>query len=228
MKNKYIMTDTTSIDQLPINPQISSNNTQPTQYNNIGNNLSQQQLQPSQQQSIPLPETQNIKIENYGQQLNTERSNDPMAQQIDYNAQLHSTLKEVALSGGTQLPSRDIPQNTLPIMQDQQTKPNFVPNETNDYIGDILSKEQVLKDNTKKQNQSDNLDYIYERLQVPVIVAILYFLFQLPAVRSKLLTFLPALFNKDGNPNFYGYVFNSIIFGSLYALLIKGIPLLKP
>ena len=144
MKNKYIMTDTTSIEQLPINPQISSNNTQPTQYNNIGNNLSQQQLQPSQQLQQSIPETQNIKIENYGQQLNAERTNDAMVQQIDYNAQLHSTLKEVALSGGTQLPSRDIPQNTLPIMQDQQTKPNFVPNETNDYIGDILSKEQIL------------------------------------------------------------------------------------
>ena len=45
--------------------------------------------------------------------------------------------------------------------------------------------------------------------------------------RFKLFSFLPALFNKDGNPNLYGYVFNSIIFGLLYSLLIKGLSSIK-
>jgi len=220
MKNKYIMAEngTTSIDQLPVNPQISSNNNQTIQLSNTG--LPQQNLS-------TINETQNVKIENYGQQLNNERLVDPAVQQLDYNTQLNSTLNEVGMSGVTALPSRDIPQNTLHIQQDKETKVNFIPDKSNDYIGDLLNKEQIIKDNTRKNNQSDNLDYIYEQLQIPIIVSILYFLFQLPAVRKQLLSFLPALFNIDGNPNLYGYIFNSMIFGGLYYAITIGIHSLK-
>ena len=209
---------TTSIDQLPVNPQISSNNNQTAQFSNNG--------LPQQIQSN-VSETQNVKIENYGQQLNAERSVDPMVQQLDYGSQLNATLKDVGMSGATALPSRDIPQNTLHMQQDEETKVNFIPNKSNDYIGDLLNKEQILKDNTRKNNQSDNLDYIYEQLQIPIIVSILYFLFQLPATRKHLFSFLPALFNNDGNPNLYGYIFNSIIFGGLYYGMNKGLISLK-
>lgn len=216
MKNKYIMSEigTTSIDQLPVNPQINSNS---------------QTIQQTPIISPPGPSVQNLgieqndKIENYGQQLNDERKNDQALQHIDYSSQLNTVLKDAAESGATVLPSRDIPQNTLPIQHDETTKPNFVPNKSNDYIGDILDREQIIHDNTKKQNQSDNLDYIYQQIQLPLLVALIYFLFQLPSVRKHLLTFLPSLFNKDGNPTLYGYVFNSIMFGSLYCLLTKGI-----
>jgi len=206
MKNKYIMSSigTTEIDQLPVNPQITSNS-QPTQ------------------QLIENNDNQNIKIENYGQQLNAERNADQAIQPIDYSSQLNSVLKEASAAGATVLPSRDIPQNTLPLQQDENTKTNFVPNKSNDYIGDIMDREKILQDNERKQNQSDNLDYIYQQIQLPLLVAIIYFLFQLPVVRKQVLEFLPSLFNKDGNPNLYGYIFNSIVFGGLYCLLTKGI-----
>ena len=209
---------TTSIDQLPVNPQISSNNNLTAQFSNNG--------LPQQIQSN-VNETQNIKIENYGQQLNAERSVDPMVQQLDYGSQLNATLKDIGSSGATALPSRDIPQNTIHMQQDIETKPNHVPNKSNDYIGDILDKEEILKNNTRKNNQADNLDYIYEQLQIPIIVSILYFIFQLPAIRKHIFSFLPSLFNNDGNPNFYGYVFNSLIFGGLYYGMNKGLISLK-
>jgi hypothetical protein len=206
---------TTSIDQLPINPQNNANvNSVPSQQINQ-NNLTQ--TQPN------MSETQNIKIENYGQQLSAERKTDPAIQQLDYSSQLSSVLKEASAVGATVLPSRDIPQNTIPLQHDSQTKPNYIPDKGNDYIGDILNKEQILKDNTRKQNQSDNIDYLYQQIQLPLLVAVIYFLFQLPVFRKNILTFLPSLFNKDGNPNLYGYVFNSMIFGLLYCILIKGL-----
>ena len=31
---------------------------------------------------------------------------------------------------------------------------------------------------------------------------------------------LPMFFNKDGNPNLYGYLFNSILFGILFLVLL--------
>lgn len=195
---------TTSIEQLPTNSEVNSQKTKPVQpLQNLGE--------------------QNVKIENYGQQLNAERNIDPVVQQIDYNSQLNSVLKEAAASGATVLPSRDIPQNTLPLQQDQQIKPNFVPNTDSDYIGNILDKEKLLQENQKKQNQSDNMDYIYQQLQIPILVGIIYFLFQLPVIRKYVIAFLPNLFNKDGSPNLSGYIFNSIIFALFYTLLIKGL-----
>ena len=198
---------TTSIDQLPAASQQNSsiNPVQPT----LGN-------------------SENVKIENYGQQLAQERAADVSIPQVDYTSQLNEALKDASIYGATNLPSRDIPQNTLPSQQDEEIKPNYVPKqENNDYIGDILSRERVIQENQRKQNQSDNMDYIYNQLQIPLLVGIIYFLFQLPAVRKRMFVFLPNLFNKDGNPNLSGYLFNSVIFAMLYALLLKGLTYLK-
>lgn len=163
-----------------------------------------------------LENTENIKIENYGQQLNEERKKDIMTQPINYSSHLNSVLKEASEAGATVLPSRDIPQNTLQIHNDKGIIQNQLPVNNNDYIGNILDRERMIKENNKKDNSKDNIDYIFESLQIPVLLSIMYFIFQLPAVRKNLFTFLPALFNKDGNPNLYGYIFNSIIFGLSY------------
>ena len=195
--------DTTSIDKLPVASQANT---------------------PSPVQSA-LGNCENIKMENYGQQLEAERKADSAIQPIDYTSELNSVLKDAAASGATVLPSRDIPTNTLSMQQDHTTKPNYVPNkeENNDYIGNILDRERIIQENQKKLNYSDNMDYIYQQLQIPILVGIIYFLFQLPVVRKNMLAFLPNLFNKDGNPNLSGYVFNSVIFALLYALLLKGL-----
>ena len=171
----------------------------------------------SDEPSLPnLENTENIKIENYGQQLNEERKKDIMTQSINYNTDLNSVLKEANAAGATVLPSRDIPQNTLPIQSDKDVIQNQIPVNNNDYIGNILDRERMIKENNAKENAKDNVDYIFESIQIPVLLSIMYFIFQLPAVRKNIFTFLPALFNKDGNPNLYGYLFNSIIFGLSY------------
>jgi hypothetical protein len=209
---------TTSIDQLP------STSSNPSE-NPVQNNLPQQSINNSNMN------TENIKVENYGQQLNAERQQQQTGSQvppIDYTSQLSSALKEAQASGATVLPSRDIPQQTLSMQQDYQTKPDYVPaSETNDYIGNILNKEKIILEQKQKQNQADNLEYIYQSLQLPVLIGIMYFLFQLPFIRKNLLTFLPNLFNKDGSPKLSGYIFNSVVFASLYTLLVKGLHYLQ-
>ena len=169
--------DTTSINQLPTASQSNSSST-PIQQTALGNN-------------------ENIKIENYGQQLDAERKADVTMQPIDYTSQLTSVLKDASASGATILPSRDIPQNTLPTQQDEEIKPNFVPKTADDdYIGNILDREKVIQEKQKKQNQSDNMDYIYQQLQIPLIVAIyiLYFSYLLFGV--KCLYFYPIFLIK--------------------------------
>ena len=72
--------------------------------------------------------------------------------------------------------------------------------------------------NLKRQN---NLDDAYNEIQTPLLLAVLYFLFQLPFFRKFLFTYLPVLFSNDGNLNINGFLFTSILFGLLFYVLNK-------
>ena len=75
----------------------------------------------------------------------------------------------------------------------------------------------------KGQNSRDSLEILYDEFQIPIIICLMYFIFQLPIVKSKVLSILPSLFNKDGNPNLSGYVFNSMFFGIAYYVISKSL-----
>jgi len=166
----------------------------------------------------------NDQIKNYGEQLNAERAaNNAQINPIDYTSQLTSVLKEANAVGATLLPSRDIPQNTLSIQSDQQIKPDYIPEKANDYIGDILNKEKIISDQQKKQNTSDNVEYIFQRIQMPLLIGLLYFIFQLPYVRQSIFAMFPNLYYKDGSQKLSGYIFNSILFSSFYGFILVAI-----
>ena len=142
-------------------------------------------------------------------------------QQTNYNTMIND-LQKASQSGVTTLPSRDIPMNTNTIVQDEQIKPNYVPENNNDYINDNI----MINDNTNNDNYNINkLDEFYNNLQTPILLSVLYFIFQLPIFQKYLIKYLPNLFSKDGNKNIYGYVFYSILFGITYIginqLIIK-------
>ena len=132
-------------------------------------------------------------------------------------------IQQASASGMTELPSRDIPTVTNNITQDEQIKPNFVPKGPEDYIEEHETSEDILRENFKMENRQGSLEYMYEELQMPILISVLYFSFQLPVVRKNLFKYVPLLFNTDGNPNLKGYVVNSLLFGSLYYVLQKGI-----
>jgi hypothetical protein len=58
-------------------------------------------------------------------------------------------------------------------------------------------------------------------IQVPLLVGILYFAFQLPIFRKYILKYLPSVFNSDGNYNISGLVFISSLFGLSYFGLTR-------
>ena len=131
-------------------------------------------------------------------------------------------IQNAANQGITNLPSRDIPMNTETITQDEQIQPNYLPNKNKDnYIDEETTYESMIEQNNKKNDNKDRLDIIYEELQVPILVAVLYFLFQLPIVNKKLLYILPYIFKNDGNLSFSGYLTKSFIFGGILYLLLK-------
>ena len=67
----------------------------------------------------------------------------------------------------------------------------------------------------------DNMENLYKLIQVPLLVGILYFAFQLPVTRKYILKFVPSVFNADGNFNISGLVFMSALFALGYFGLTK-------
>ena len=133
-------------------------------------------------------------------------------------------IQQANANGATALPSRDIPQSTVHFA-DEATQPNFVPSlpEQKDYIQNNDSEHEILARRIKNQNTKDSLEILYDEFQIPIIIGLLFFIFQLPVVRSKFLSILPSLHNLDGNPNLTGYILTSIFFGICYYVISKSL-----
>ena len=133
--------------------------------------------------------------------------------------QIVSGLQDAAAAGATVLPSRDLPTNQQHIAQDEQQKPNYVPESHGDYIEESEDFEDMLKRGHDEMNEQDRLDMLYDELQTPLLVMILFFAFNLPYVNKSLIKNMPSLFQRDGNPNLSGYLFKTIAFGvSFYSI----------
>jgi hypothetical protein len=149
-------------------------------------------------------------------------------QSLDQNTinSIINGLQQANVSGATQLPSRDIPRTTDGIMQDEQIHPNYVPSAPagrSDYIHDYEENDQVIQKYNKQLKNSNSLDDMYDEIQTPLLLCVLFFLFQLPIFKSKIFTYAPALCLKDGNYNIYGYIFISILYGLVYYTCTKVI-----
>ena len=132
-----------------------------------------------------------------------------------------SGVQEAVASGTLGLQSRDVPQTQTHITQDAQMQPNFVPSqEQNDYIGASHSNREILQQHNEKKKVEQNYDTLFDNLQTPVLLVILYFIFQLPVVKQTVFRLVPALFKKDGTQNLYGYITHSVSFAAVYTGII--------
>jgi len=123
----------------------------------------------------------------------------------------------------TQLPSRDIPTSTESLTNDPQVQPNYIPQtEVKDYIKeDDEGYDDMINDYNQKVKKSNTLDNMYTEIQTPLLISVLFFMFQLPIFKKLLFSSFPMLYFKDGNINLYGYLFTSALFGILYHVLNK-------
>lgn len=224
------MSDTTSIDDLPTDPSMGSQNNiviQKTEMNSgMGGMNNQMQIQapvyspnisggigggmgmqPQQQPTMMAQPNQNPGVMN-------EFMND---------------LQRASVNGMTSLSSRDIPMNTMNMMGDQQVKPNYVPQlqpnhpNNNNYIEEHEADVANEVKYATEVNNNDNMENIYRLIQIPLLVGILYFAFQLPITRKYILKYLPSVFNTDGNYNISGLVFMSVLFALGYFGMTKMI-----
>jgi hypothetical protein len=189
------MTDTTSIFELPSDPSVGGN---------ISMNINDNIVIQSQNQSPPSTSLDQTTIN-----------------------QIVNGLQEATTTGATLLPSRDIPTTTHHLVHDAQIQPNYIPptndSQKYDYIESEETKQKIIDNYNESLKKSSNLDQVYDEIQVPFLLAILYFLFQLPILRKQLFRYFPFLFLKDGNPNVSGYLFMSFLYGLVFYVLNKSI-----
>ena len=140
----------------------------------------------------------------------------------NYN-ELISQLQKAAAYGTTALPSRDIPMEPLKVANDVQSQPNYIPPPQfqEDYIKNSITPQNLADTNIKQIKSGAYYEKLYGELQLPIIIALLFFLFQLPVVKQYNKKLLPFLFKSDGNPNLYGYIANSVLFASMIYVLLK-------
>ena len=213
-------TNITSISQLP-----SSINSNDMLQKNIQQNIQQNQnnIVLTKNESINEPTSQLTNPNpNYIPQQET---NNVIQNNPNYN-ELINQLQKASNQGITQLPSRDIPMNQTETANDVEVKPNFVPPPPptqEDYIQNMQTPEQLINQNNNYIQNQNNLEQFYSTIQLPLIVSLLYFLFQLPYFRLFIKKMLPSLFGNDGNMNLYGFFFNSVLFGTIFFIINKFI-----
>ena len=180
------MADTTNIDDLPSDPHVSQNKV-----------VLEKQETPEYQQMIAHDNAQDG---NEVKHIPSAIENQKMMNE------LVAGIQQASASGATQLPSRDIPMDQSAVAQDAAVQPNFVPEHPNDdYIADSENMDDYMMNNIKKNNREDSIEVLLENMQVPILLGLLYFLFQLPVVRSMVHKYMPSLFGIDGNQNLGGY-----------------------
>jgi hypothetical protein len=207
------MSDTTSIDDLPLSSQIPSSG-----YGGGGGGGGG---------GAPLIYSPNIDGANNGP---SQVPNNVM------NEVMHG-VQRASANGMTMIPTRDIPMNPNAFTHDEQSRPNYVPPPQPhsgmgaegggggrggvDYIKDHASMESIVRANARQSNQIDTIEAIYYDLQMPILIGVLYFIFQMPAFRAQLLHFLPSLFGEDGNFKMMGLTATSVMFAATFFVIMK-------
>jgi hypothetical protein len=189
--------NTTSINDLP---------TDPSGGGSVGGNVSLVINEPGQNNVIAQPQP---------------TSNSQLSLDQSTISQIVNGLQQASLVGATTLPSRDIPSHTEQLTNDVQIQPNYVPQPvTRDYINEANDN---LNDYYTAERRDNTLDSLYDELQAPLLLAVLYFLFQLPFFKKLIFKYLPFFCHTDGNYNFNGLVFTCALFGFIYYSLSKTV-----
>lgn len=172
---------------------------------------------------LPTSSNENVQLvtqEKGPEQQNQVVSNDSQtAEQLrERDNELITSIQKASANGMLGLPSRDIPMDKMAVTADDHVKPNYIPSQTNDYITEHVTSEEIIRQNAKKQQTKDAWDDVYAEISLPLLIAVFYFMYQLPAVRKAFMNTLPMCYGKGGDINLTGRLINCLVFGGvIYA-----------
>ena len=204
--NVNVVMETTPVQQQPMQQQPMQQ--QPMQQQPMQQQPMQQQ--PMQQQNNPTMYSRPASPQ-IGQTPNNDAS---MMQHIN------GIQQAAMMNNNMELPSRDIPTNTNHMMQDVQIQPNYLPNGGHTNFIDNRVSQDLINDYNQKQNTLlNNNDFIYDQLKIPIIISILFFIFNFNTVNDNLNAIFPSLFKSDSTLKTSGFAFKSLLFGVSYYSL---------
>ena len=212
------MSDTTSIDDLPLSSQTPGNSHHPQhQYTGGGSG--------GGGGGAPLIYSPNVGG------IEPMMSHGPTQIPGNVMNEVMQGVQRASANGMTMIPTRDIPMNPNSFTHDDQARPNYVPDPrsvhfqdgggNHDYIKDHTSMENIVRANARQSNQLDTIEAIYYDIQMPILVGVMYFIFQMPVFRAQLLHFLPSLFGEDGNFKIMGLTATSAMFAGTFFVIMK-------
>jgi hypothetical protein len=191
---------TTELSNLPSDPSVP----------NSGNSIAPQ-----------IPENIKLETQAYQNDLDVKPSAPPMADTKQMNSMV-TEIQNAAKQGLTRL-AEDIPQQTSQVVQDPQSLPNAIPEEPKtthiDYIQNTATQEEIVNELKKQTNKQTSIEIILEELKLPLLIAIVYYMFQTKTFKTLILSKIPSLLNEMG-----GYTTNGFLFVScLYGIIIYGL-----
>ena len=197
--------DTTNISELPSN---NINNQQPTQ------------------QSIQHNYNENVVLNNQSQQYQQQNQQQYQQQNQQQNQeQLMPSKNTISIEnaeklGLTNLEQRNVRFDPTQITNDGQTNVDYIPHEnTEKYIDNHMTYNEINEKNRRSNNKLNSVSNIYDDIQGPLLVVILYFMFQLPNTKILISKMFPSFFSSDSNIKLNGLICISLIFGLFYYLL---------
>tara|TARA_B110000902_G_scaffold187505_1_gene212152 strand:+ start:209 stop:808 length:600 start_codon:yes stop_codon:yes gene_type:complete len=178
------------------------------------------------------PVTLNVKEKNSNEKIVQQHniSNNTQSTELSKDSinKIIEGLQQASSSGSTSLQSRDIPMSMEQITHDFTARPNFVPSvaaEKVNYIQDEETMETLIKQ--KREEKKNQMEYFYDEIQTPLLVMVMYFVFQLPIFKKSMVNNFQAFFQRNGNYNLKGMVFTTVLFGGFYYSIIKTIKYLS-
>lgn len=132
------------------------------------------------------------------------------------------------------LPSRDIPMDTTLYAQDEDIQVNRLPKppktvRIRDYVDEYIESDAVdrIENHEREKRRSTLMEHTWMDIQIPLLVALLYMVFQQNTLHRILFRYAQPLgiYSGDGTLNMYGIMFKGALFGSVYAMMMKTIQL---
>ena len=122
--------------------------------------------------------------------------------------------------------NRGFTQDTEMYQNDEQMRPNHIPSAklTTDYLREYEDRMVKMTDeHQKEKHRKDLVGSLYDEFQTPILIGVLFFLFQIPFINTLMFKYLSfmKIYNEDGNLNLYGLMFKSVLFGFTYFGFVR-------
>jgi hypothetical protein len=123
-----------------------------------------------------------------------------------------TNISDLPFNTKTELPSRDIPRETIEHVADPQVTPTYIPPAPKPYIAP--QPEHV---------EPSKIERFIDEFRIPIMISLLYFIYETTAVHTFLVRIAPTLFQE----NTTGLLVKSACFGILYYAAFMGMEYLS-